>query len=167
MTTKLGQKAKNSLREKRRANPTPTNKSSYDGGTSAVVADETAPELACLESEEASSSSSGGGANGSGRVYSFFDPEQANKPGSPPRDDGVSPVEAEGSGSQDGDTASVATARAGNHATAGASAASPAIPPMPPLVSVEEQEQEVKYEEGASELFMLVEDAKWDDVVDR
>ena len=149
MTTKLGRKAKNSLREKRRANP-----------TSNASADETAPELACLGSDASLSSAASNGAATNGRPYSFFDPDQANGPGPPPRDEGVSSVD--GSGSQDWDTASVATARAGNHA-----AADESLPAMPPLISETEQEVEVKYEEGASELFMLVEDAKWDDVVDR
>ena len=30
-----------------------------------------------------------------------------------------------------------------------------------------QEEKEVRYEEGASELFMLVEDARWDEVCDR
>mmetsp|Transcript_32177 Transcript_32177/g.76915 ORF Transcript_32177/g.76915 Transcript_32177/m.76915 type:complete len:542 (+) Transcript_32177:211-1836(+) len=156
-TTKLGQKAKNSLREKRRANPLASR--SFDGNASAV-SDEKAPDLACLESDASFSSAASNGGATNGRSYSFFDPEQNNTPGSPTRDEVVSPVE--GSGSQDGDAASVATARAGNHATAAAS-----LPAMPPLISETEQEVEVKYEEGGSELFMLVEDAKWDDVVDR
>ena len=29
------------------------------------------------------------------------------------------------------------------------------------------EEREVKYEEGATDLFMMVEDAKWEDVCDR
>jgi hypothetical protein len=29
------------------------------------------------------------------------------------------------------------------------------------------EEREVKYEEGATELFMLIEDSKWEEVCDR
>ena len=124
-------------------------------------------------------------ASNKSNVYSFFDPADIRKPPTSPV------VHAKSSGSSSFSTSSrnmqvvasddnsgfiddaastrshgsAATERIGNHKPSSSGALDTTIV-RPSYVGIIE-EREVKYEEGATDLFMMVEDAKWEDVCDR
>jgi len=186
--TKLGAKAANSLREKRRVGNSSASRSQNDqsndlgyNGMDSAASD--IPEVSIAESQTSSVSNRS-------NVYSFFDPADIRKPPPSPllasggrshtntsmrAGQPLLPDEASSAGGDDaasrGSHGSADTERIGNHK----SASSSVIVPGSGAVSVVRpnssdwimDEREVKYDEGATELFMLVEDAKWEDVCDR
>lgn len=133
-TSKLGAKAANSLREKRRV----SSKNQSQDEVEVVEVDTEAHEN-----------------NGSPpKVYSFFDPAGVNK-----RNNSHDQ-------SADNNAASTATERIGNHKSLSQDSSNSGRPFISYVV-IEEEVKEVKYEDGATDLFMLVEDAKWEEVCDR
>ena len=140
-TSKLGAKAANSLREKRRV----SSKNQSQDEVEVVEVDTEAHEN-----------------NGSPpKVYSFFDPADVNK-----RNNSHDQSADNNSGAFIDDAASTATERIGNHKSLSQDSSNSARPFISSVV-IEEEAKEVKYEDGATDLFMLVEDAKWEEVCDR
>mmetsp|Transcript_20217 Transcript_20217/g.43950 ORF Transcript_20217/g.43950 Transcript_20217/m.43950 type:complete len:567 (-) Transcript_20217:226-1926(-) len=199
--TKLGAKAANSLREKRRVsnNTRPQNEQSNNNVSyNNDIDNEAASGILEVSMTESQASSTSNRSN----VYSFFDPADIRKPPTSPlsmsnnsSNSGRNNMrvvqasaqsfdetnnnnnEASWAGGDDAasrcSTGSAATERIGNHKSSSSSssvpamngAASSAVRPSSSTWIMEEKE--VKYEEGATELFMLVEDAKWEEVCDR
>lgn len=189
--TKLSAKAANSLREKRRGISQEQDETASSGGA-AAAADGDGDDCGGVEvsdmAEPSSNASGGGGSGGRSNVYSFFDPAEIRRPptspvtangvGSPPsggraasRQQQAQPQDESDAASR-GSHGSAATERIGNHrppagvSVRTTSAGSSAVRPSSSAWIVDET-REVKYEEGATELFMLVEDAKWEEVCDR
>ena len=167
--TKLGAKAANSLAKRRGGRD--QNDTSCDSSNAANNSTEIV-----LETEDALEVSMTDGGNTANRsnVYSFFDPADIRKPPTSPNSNNnnmkmrVQPYD-EGNIDIDdaasrGSHGSAATERIGNHRPSQAGGAM--VGARPPSMIIEE-EREVKYEEGATDLFMLVEDTKWEDVCDR
>ena len=191
--TKLGAKAANSLRDRRSSNSnsnsnTPSRSSSQNGGSEQINEASTdnneVPPSDVLEISMTESQYSN--ASNKSNVYSFFDPADIRKPPTSPV------VHSKSSGSSSNSTAgrnnmmmqvvasddnsgfviddaastrshgSAATERIGNHKPSALDTSMV----RPSYVGIIE-EREVKYEEGATDLFMMVEDAKWEDVCDR
>lgn len=191
-TTKLGAKAANSLREKRRVSNNNTGNiaraQSGDLNSDGIYNphDEHAADILEVSMCESHASSTASNPNRT-NVYSFFDPADIRKPptsplsnsgrmrAAPPHDEAShnssnNEVSSTAGGGDDaasrGSHGSAATERIANHKPLiSASAAASVVRPSSSTWVVEERE--VKYEEGATELFMLVEDAKWEDVCDR
>lgn len=187
-TTKLGAKAANNLREKRRVGARPQSdmsgndmSTSYND-TSTSTDDAHASDILEVSMTESQAS----GTSNRSNVYSFFDPADIRKPPTSPVsatntrmrvqpfDEPLHSTEALSSGGGDdtasrtGSVGSAATERIGNHKSSASvppSLAASAVRPSSSTLIMEERE--VKYEEGATELFMLVEDAKWEEVCDR
>ena len=184
--TKLGAKAANSLREKRRVSSNHTRSSSNSSGSNQVVnnnyiEDETSNILegSTNDSQTGSTASSASRSN----VYSFFDPADIRKPPTSPVSITHKRTTSSSSSSNKmrisqaheasfDDAASVrshgsaATERIGNHKPPSSSDTSTNnVLPLSDAFIMEERE--AKYEEGATDLFMLVEDTKWGDVCDR
>jgi len=191
--TKLASKAANSLREKRRVGGGGRNGSGEQNGDDSFSKDdeETAASSDILEVSMTESQASG--TSGRSNVYSFFDPADIRKPPTSPASSvgagrrqpfdepqggglgGDATFSSGGAGGGDDASSrcsvgSAATERIANHKSLDAtdnSAAIAASAIRPSSSTWIMEEKEVKYEEGATELFMLVEDAKWEDVCDR
>ena len=167
--TKLGALAASNLRSKRRSNNTRRSSEPDGRGSDVNVSIDTeAGDILEVSLDEGSEGSGGSGdAPGQQRVYSFFDPKDIRRPPtSPASQPGKVHQSADEPGG--GDDASAATERIGNRKGAGAAAAATAGNARPPSsLTIVAEEREARYEDGATELFMLVEEAKWEEVCDR
>lgn len=186
-TTNLGAKAANSLREKRRAPPRGEPNETNDGSCSTAGNESSTrhDDAASPDAPEAPAPESG--TPGRSKVYSFFDPADIRGPPTSPAsvtarrqpfDEPPGSCPSPGGGGDDAASrcsqGSAATERIANHWSAehaaspregGAAAAAVGVRPNSSTWIMDERE--VKYEEGATELFLLVEDAKWEEVCDR
>jgi len=185
--TKLGAKAANSLREKRRVSSNHTRSSSNSSSSNQVVniniEDETSNILEGSTNDSQTGSTVSSSSASRSNVYSFFDPADIRKPPTSPVSITHKRTTSSSSSSNKmrisqaheasfDDAASVrshgsaATERIGNHKPPSSSDTSTNnVLPLSSAFIMEERE--AKYEEGATDLFMLVEDTKWEDVCDR
>ena len=183
--TKLGAKAANSLREKRRiSSNNHTRSSSNSSGSNQVnnnnFEDETSNILEGSTNDSQTGSTVSSSSAGRSNVYSFFDPADIRKPPTSPVSISHKRTTSSSSSSNKmrisqaheasfDDAASVrshgsaATERIGNQKPPSDTSTNNVLP----LSSFIMEEREAKYEEGATDLFMLVEDTKWEDVCDR
>lgn len=192
--TKLGAMAANSLREKRMVRSGSNTNINRLNDESMEAAAEEILEVSMVSEAASSTSTSSGRSN----VYSFFDPQEIHKPGSPPAApqspkqfhergiDNNDTAIAAGTGNNDDSSSishgSVATERIANRRSISNSSPVGVISSansdsggavavmgasVRPTWDQELETREVKYEDGATDLFMLIEDAKWEGVCDR
>ena len=185
-TTKLGAKAANSLREKRRVSSNHTRSSSNGSGSNQVNnnnIEETSNILEGSTNDSQTGSTVSSSSGSRSNVYSFFDPADIRKPPTSPVSISHKRTTSSSSSSNKmhisqaheaasfDDAASVrshgsaATERIGNHKPPSSDTSTNNELPLSSAFIMEERE--AKYEEGATDLFMLVEDTKWEDVCDR